>query len=98
MHSYVSSDKMSSSGLDTTDEIIGIALGGIPYWDIDAVIAHQLSNCTSLRGSLIIGPKRVCQCRPGASGRYVYVYIIEDMSPRLFEVEIYQKLGMQLRF
>ena len=56
------------------DVDIHIGLGDTPYTSIDASVAAQLSNCTTLLGPVTTMTDHERQCQSGASGRYAYVY------------------------
>ena len=53
---------------------IHIGLGDTPYTSINASVATQLSDCTTLSGPVTRDTDLERQCQSGASGRYGYVY------------------------
>ena len=56
-----------------------------------------MSNCTSLPGPLAQGIDLERQCQPGASGRYVYVFIegrSGDSQLDIWEFQMYDDPGM----
>ena len=59
-----------------SDAVVHIGLSYNSYNLLNASSdVEQMSNCTSLPGPLAQGIDLEHQCQPGASGRYVYVFI-----------------------
>ena len=74
----------------TTDLHIG--LSDTPYTHLDASVATQFSNCTSMWDPLTYYADVERQCQSGISGRYVYVYtevLSGHSSLGIFELEAY---------
>ena len=65
---------ISVSVTDTPYDEVHIGLGDILYKRLDTPAVEQLRKCTSrsFSGQLT---EHECQCQPGTSGRYCYVYI-----------------------
>ena len=59
-----------------SDAVVHIGLSYNSYSLLNAPVdVEQMSNCISLPGPLAQGIDLERQCQPGASGRYVYVFI-----------------------
>ena len=77
--------------------IVHIALSYGSYSDLTASDVEQMANCTSLPGPLAQGIDSERQCQPGATGRYVYVFIegrSGDSQLDIWELQMYDDPGV----
>ena len=74
---------------------IHIGIGDAAYSLLDASVANHLSKCTTLPGPWGIDTHiETIQCQPGASGRFLYVYMDYHRSwgynqLRIREIQLY---------
>ena len=72
-----------------SDVDVHISLGHTPYSMLDVSYARQLPNCTSLHGPVPVDTEIESFCDPGASGRYIYVYLNTTVVSSLYVFEVW---------
>ena len=77
--------------VNPTDADVHIGIADTPYSILEVSAVNQLSNCTTLPGPASRNTEVESDCQPGATGRYVYVYMNTTALSTLniFEVWIY---------
>ena len=79
-----------------------IGVGDAAYNLLDASVASHLSKCNILLGPVAIDTDLEIQCQPGASGRFLYVYmeyfsIVSTNDMHVREIQIYGCLDVEAR-
>ena len=72
-----------------SDVDVHTSLGHTPYSMLDVSYAGQLPNCTSLHGPVPVDTEIESFCDPGASGRYIYVYLNTTVVSSLYVFEVW---------
>ena len=69
---------------------IFVRLGDIPFSRLDGVVASKLTHCIKLDGMVASDTRLDHHCQAGATGRYVYVFVMDDAEHlSLWEVYVY---------